>query len=300
MLQNDTFHIRYVYNMQNIKDEIKSMGIDEDSIFVNNNQGTVSVSGTPYQLSQVRKKLAAIDKPVQQCLLIAQLIEVDHGDKLDLGMQYSLPTYSHSGVSAGRTDDLSFKGNWGEKLTFSASANAAKELNKGKVIARPMIITHNGEAATFNMSSSIPIMTSTATSSSTTMTVEYKDVGTIMTVKPLINTIDNKVSLSINAEVSNVVGWVTSGQSTAPQINKKVADTAVTVKNGQSFIIGGLMSAEEIDNLSGIPGLMDIPILGKLFSYHKKSKTYSEIFIMVTPYIVSDDIDPKALLRGVN
>lgn len=300
MLQNDTFHIRYVYNMQNIKDEIKSMGIDEDSIFVNNNQGTVSVSGTPYQLSQVRKRLAAIDKPVQQCLLIAQLIEVDHGDKLDLGMQYSLPTYSHSGVSAGRTDDLSFRGNWGEKLTFSASANAAKELNKGKVIARPMIITHNGEAATFNMSSSIPIMTSTATSSSTTMTVEYKDVGTIMTVKPLINTIDNKVSLSINAEVSNVVGWVTSGQSTAPQVNKKVADTAVTVKNGQSFIIGGLMSAEEIDNLSGIPGLMDIPILGKLFSYHKKSKTYSEIFIMVTPYIVSDDIDPKALLRGVN
>ena len=87
-------------------------------------------------------------------------------------------------------------------------------------------------------------MTSTATSSSTTMTVEYKDVGTIMTVKPLINTIDNKVSLSINAEVSNVVGWVTSGQSTAPQVNKKVADTAVTVKNGQSFIIGGLMSSE--------------------------------------------------------
>lgn len=59
------------------------------------------------------------------------------------------------------------------------------------------------------------------------------------------------------------------------------------------------MNVEELDNLSGIPGLMDIPILGKLFSYHKKSKSYSEIFIMVTPYIVSDDIDPKALLKGV-
>lgn len=298
MMQSETFPVRYVYNMQNIKEEIKSMGIDESCIFVNQNQGTVSVSGTPYQLFQVRKRLNAVDKPVQQCLLIAQLIEVDHGDKIDLGMQYSLPTYSHTGNSSGRTDDSSFKGNWGEKLTFSSSINAAKELNKGKVVARPMIITHNGEAATFNMSSSIPIMTSTSTSSSTTMSVEYKDVGTIMTVKPLINSIDNKISLSINAEVSNVVGWVSSGQSTAPQVNKRVADTAVTVNNGQSFIIGGLMSVEELDNLSGIPGLMDIPILGKLFSYHKKSKTYSEVFIMVTPYIVSDDIDPKALLRG--
>ena len=298
MMQSETFPVRYVYNMQNIKEEIKSMGIDESCIFVNQNQGTVSVSGTPYQLFQVRKRLNAVDKPVQQCLLIAQLIEVDHGDKIDLGMQYSLPTYSHTGNSSGRTDDSSFKGNWGEKLTFSSSINAAKELNKGKVVARPMIITHNGEAATFNMSSSIPIMTSTSTSSSTTMSVEYKDVGTIMTVKPLINSIDNKISLSINAEVSNVVGWVSSGQSTAPQVNKRVTDTAVTVNNGQSFIIGGLMSVEELDNLSGIPGLMDIPILGKLFSYHKKSKTYSEVFIMVTPYIVSDDIDPKALLRG--
>lgn len=300
MIQNDTFHIRYVYNMQNIKDEIKSMGIDEANIFVNQNQGTVSVSGTPYQLSQVRKRLEAIDKPVQQCLLIAQLIEVDHGDKLDLGMQYSLPTYSHTGTSSGKTDDSSFKGDWAEKLTFSSSVTAAKELNKGRVVARPMIIAHNGEAAKFNMSSSIPIMTSTATSSSTTMSVEYKDVGTIMTVKPLINTIDNKISLSINAEVSNVVGWISSGQSTAPQVSKKFADTSVTVKNGQSFIIGGLMSVEELDNLSGIPGLMDIPILGKLFSYHKKSKSYSEIFIMVTPYIVSDDIDPKSLLRGID
>lgn len=292
MMQSETFNVRYVYNLQNLKEEIKSMGIDEGSIFVNQNQGTVSVTGTPYQLSQVSKRLNSIDRPVQQCLLIAQLIEVDHGDSLDLGMSYSLPTYSH-------TSGDTFNGKFAEKLTFSASMDAAKAMNKGHVIARPMIITHNGEEAQFNMSSSVPVMTSTATTASTSVTVEYKDVGTIMKVKPLINTRDNQISLSINTEVSNIVGWVNQGQSTAPQINKRVADTSVTVKAGQSFVIGGLMNVEELDNLSGIPGLMDIPILGKLFSYHKKSKSYSEIFIMVTPYIVSDDIDPQALLKGV-
>ena len=57
------------------------------------------------------------------------------------------------------------------------------------------------------------------------------------------------------------------------------------------------MSVSELDNLSGIPGLMDLPILGALFRYHSKSKTYAEIYIMLTPYIVTEDIDPSALLR---
>ena len=57
------------------------------------------------------------------------------------------------------------------------------------------------------------------------------------------------------------------------------------------------MSTNELDNLSGIPGLMDLPILGNLFKYHSYSKDYTEVFIMVTPYIVTDDIDPKVILK---
>ena len=57
------------------------------------------------------------------------------------------------------------------------------------------------------------------------------------------------------------------------------------------------MSAKDLDNLSGIPGLMDLPILGELFKYHSHSKSYAEVYIMITPYIVTDDINPKELLR---
>lgn len=101
----------------------------------------------------------------------------------------------------------------------------------------------------------------------------------------------------VSTEVSNITKWIKSGNVSAPQIATRKADTIAHVKSGESFVIGGLMSMSDLDNLSGIPGLMDLPILGSLFRYHSKSREYTEVFIMLTPYIVSDDIDPAALLR---
>ena len=84
-----------------------------------------------------------------------------------------------------------------------------------------------------------------------------------------------------------------------PQIAKRQATTSTHLRSGQSFVIGGLMSAAELDNLSGIPILMDLPILGSLFRFHSKQKSYAEVYIMITPYIVTDDIDPAAIMRKV-
>jgi type II secretory pathway component GspD/PulD (secretin) len=105
--------------------------------------------------------------------------------------------------------------------------------------------------------------------------------------------------MKVDAEISNISKWVTSGQTTAPQIASRHATTSAHLHSGQSFVIGGLMSVNELDNLSGIPGLMDLPFLGKLFSYHSVSKSYGEVYIMITPYIVTDNIDPKDILRKV-
>ena len=140
-------------------------------------------------------------------------------------------------------------------------------------------------------------MTSTSTTASTEITVDYKDVGTKLAITPAIDESSGEITMKIKAEVSNIVKWVTTGLTTAPEIATRQATTSAHLRSGQSFVIGGLMSVTELDNLSGIPGLMDLPILGALFRYHSKSKSYAEVYIMLTPYIVSDDIDPSALLR---
>lgn len=299
MLQSKVLNVHYLSDLEKLTSDLKSIGLDESNIYANSETRTISVTGTPYQIKQVERRLSAIDKPVSQCLVLAQLIEINHGDNLDLGMQYSLPTYAHTATTSGRTDDAAFKGNWLEKLTFSASVNASKSLSKGKVVSRPMIMVMNGQEGEVNFGEQVPILTSNTTSSSTSVTFEYKDVGTNLVITPSIDELTGTISMKIKAEINNITAWTSSGQNKAPQISTRKATTSAQLKSGQSFVIGGLMSVKDLDNLSGIPGLMELPILGELFKFHTHSKEYAEIYIMVTPYIVSDDIDPKSLLRKV-
>lgn len=299
MLQSKIIPVHYLSDMDKVTEELKSLGLENDNIYANTETRSVSVSGTPYQVSAAVRHLKEIDRPVSQCLVLAQLIEINHGDKLDLGMQYSLPTYSHSGTNSGRTDDASFRGNWLEKLTFSANVTASKALSKGKVVSRPMIMVMNGQEGVVNFGEQVPILSSTTTAASTSVTAEYKDVGTNLTITPSIDEMTGSIAMKISAEISSITSWINRGETSAPQISTRKATTSAHLKSGQSFVIGGLMSVKELDNLSGIPGLMNLPILGELFKFHSHTKDYSEVYIMITPYIVSDDIDPKALLRQV-
>ena len=298
MLQSKVIPLNYISG-EMAAAEAKAVGIDEERIFANSETGTISVTGTSYAVNQLERRLKTLDHPISQCLVLAQIIEISHGKSLDLGLTYSLPTYSHVGTADGYTASDAFRGNWLQKLTFGASAKASKELSKGHVVARPMTLMLNGQEGKVNFSDRVPIMSRTATTTSTDITVTYEDVGTLLTITPNINEKTGEVRMKIDVEVSNIAAWKTYSGVQAPQIAKRQATTSAHLKSGQSFVIGGLMTAAELDNLSGIPLLMDLPILGKLFSYHSRSKTYSEVYIMITPYIVTEDIDPTAIMRKV-
>lgn len=295
MMQSKVFSVKYA-NKDLLSKEFQSIGIDASKIYANPETGTISVTGTPYQLTEVQQRLDALDHPVAQCLLLAQLIEIDHGKDLDLGLTYTLPTYSHSASTSGSTTDT-LHGNWIEKLTFAANSTANKSLSKGKVIARPMVMSLNGQKGVVDFGDRVPVLTRSDTGSYNTLTVTYEDVGTKLEMTPIINEASGDITLNVSTEVSNITGWVSSGDTKAPQMATRKAMTSAHVKSGQSFVIGGLMSAKDLDNLSGIPGLMDLPILGKLFSYHSHSKDYAEVYIMITPFIVTDDLDPQDLYR---
>lgn len=299
MMQSKVFPVHHAFDLEKLSKELQALGIAETNIYANSEQRTVSVTGTPYQLKQVEQRLSSVDRPISQCLVVAQLIELQHGRDNNLGFQYSLPTYSHSAEtnSSGDSSSSSLKGPWLDKLTFSGSVTANRELSKGKVVARPMVMMLNGQEGMVNFGEQVPVMSTTSTSSSTEISVDYKDVGTKLTITPSINEEDGEITLKINTEVSNITKYITQWQTSAPQISTRQATTSAHLRSGQSFVIGGLMSAKDLDNLSGIPGLMNLPILGELFKYHSHSKSYAEVYIMITPYIVTDDINPKELLR---
>lgn len=292
MMQNKVFNVHYA-NRELIQKEFESLGIEEKNIYVNQEQNTVSVTGTPYQISRAEQRLSSIDKPVKQILLLAQLVEISHGKSLNLGMSYNFPTYEHAAGD-------SLHGKFLQKLAFSASMDANRVLEKGHVLARPMVMMHNGQESSIVMGERVPVLTSTTTTASTSVSFEYQDIGNNLKVTPFVNDYTNEVILKLNLEVSNISRWSKQGNVQAPQISTRKADTTVTLKNGESFVIGGLMTKNEIDNLRGIPGLMNLPILGQLFKYHTKSTSYSEVFIMITPYIVTEGMDPQRLMKTGN
>lgn len=294
MLQSQRFSVQHA-NKEMVKEELKALNIDEKNIYVNPEYNSVSVTGTPYQLAMAQKRILEMDKPVSQCLIVAQLIEISRGKSLDLGMKYALPTYSHSADHSPEANAL--KGNFINKLTFSSSAQASRSLSKGKVVARPMVMTLNGQEALISMGDKVPVLSSTSTNVSTEVTVEYQDIGSKLKVVPVLNKITGEITLSVDTEISNIAKWITQGNVSAPQISSRKATTSAHLRSGQSLCIGGLMTTSELDNLSGIPGLMNLPILGELFKHHSTTKESSEIFIMITPYIVDGNLDAQAILK---
>ena len=92
MMQSKVFPVHHAFDLEKLSKELQALGIAETNIYANSEQRTVSVTGTPYQLKQVEQRLSSVDRPISQCLVVAQLIELQHGRDNNLGFQYSLPT----------------------------------------------------------------------------------------------------------------------------------------------------------------------------------------------------------------
>ena len=117
-------------------------------------------------------------------------------------------------------------------------------------------------------------------------------------VIPVANEENDEITLNVQAKVSSISKWLTIGNISAPQISSREAKTIAHLHSGETMVIGGLMNSSDMDNLSGIPGLMNLPILGNLFKFHSKSHNDSEIVITVTPYLVKGDMDVRTILRN--
>ena len=158
-MQSKVFPVHHAFDLDKLSKELQALGIAETNIYANSEQRTVSVTGTPYQLKQVEQRLSSVDRPISQCLVVAQLIELQHGRDNNLGFQYSLPTYSHSAATnSADSSSSSLKGPWLDKLTFSGSVTANRELSKGKVVARPMVMMLNGQEGMVNFGEQVPVM----------------------------------------------------------------------------------------------------------------------------------------------
>lgn len=290
MPSSQRFLIRYA-DEDKIKSELTALGIAESGIVVNKSLGTITVTGNSLQLNQAEKLIKSADKQAPQVAIIAQLIETTHTKDLEAGFNYTMPSYTHN------IDDPLSHQNWGTKMVFGVTSSLNEAISRGKVLSRPVLATENGQEATVFMGDRVPIPQQTTSDGSTSITFDYQDVGNTLKITPKIDKKSGIVSLNIDAQIKNITKYIQQGGMQAPQIASREAQTLVHLKSGQTFVIGGLMSQENLDTISGIPLLKDLPILGEIFKYHKKNKSNTEVFISITPYILNDGDTPDDVLK---
>ncbi|MDE2489443.1 MAG: type IV pilus secretin PilQ, partial [Elusimicrobia bacterium] len=172
---------------------------------------------------------------------------------------------------------------------LNATITAAASEGKAKVLSDPKITTLNNQPANINVTTQIPYVTSNVASTGVqTQTVTYATTGIQLTVTPSINA-DGRILLQVNPNVSQPsVTASGSTQTGAPAIDSRNASTTVLVRDGETIVIGGLISDSLQDTISKVPLLGDIPILGWLFKKKTKTRTRNELLIFVTTKILPD------------
>lgn len=161
---------------------------------------------------------------------------------------------------------------------YAAQLNALISDGKANILARPNITTIQGNEAVINIGSEVPVPTISTTDSTTTTSLEYREAGIILKCTPRVNE-DGIITVKVHTEVSSPL-YVEDMK--AYRFQKRSADTIVRLRDGETMVIGGLIGSDEAKQMSKIPFLGDIPVLGNLFKHVQKSKSDTEVMIFLT------------------
>jgi len=266
------------------------------------------VTAATKNFDRIKEILADLDRPVPQVLIKVLIAEVTHEDTLDLGAEFSylnLNAAKTSGTSAGTDFGLAALTNGFNirvlESEVAAAIHALAGIGKLDVLSRPYILASDNQEADIMVGQEVPFITrSQLTDTGQTInTIEYDDIGIILSVTPHINP-DGLVIMDVYPEISALTGQTVpiSPGVNAPVFARRAAQSRVAIRNGQTIVIGGLMEDRNTDHVDKVPILGDIPWIGALFQHVTKDKTKTELLIFLTPHVARVPDDLKAMSEG--
>lgn len=253
------------------------------------------ITGTSAQHQEVMKVLATLDIRIPQVVIQVHAIEVSGSVLRELGLLGGLGNdlLSPPGVqSFGRIVVDSAQNrialNLVDATLMFLRLQALISEDKARILTAPRVAVLDGNKATINLGDKVPIFTVTTQQGVTTTTVSFVDVGVKMEVTPRVN-IEGLITMAIKPEVNSIAAMVTGpGGVQAPRVATRSADTTLAVKDGQTLVLGGLISREERESVIRIPLLGDIPVIGELFRFRSVDRRETEVIFLITPAILKD------------
>lgn len=260
----------------------------------------------------IESTLQKLDQPQLQVAIDATIAEVTLNDELAYGVQFYLTsknlglkpdrgsllnTQSLAGTAANAFINRAFPGfNFlvGAEQQPNAILDALHVVTGVKVLSTPSVVVVNNQVATLQVGDVVPVSTGSATVLTTNNTVvntiDYRNTGVILRVSPRIN-VNGNVRLDVEQEISNVVPSNSPNTQLTPTVSERRVKSSISVANGQTVLLAGLISEQQNLNRNGIPGLDSIPGFGDAFSHQDNTVTRTELIIFIRPQIIRDSLD---------
>ena len=272
-------------------------------VYIDEKRNLVVIRDSQDNVDMAEKLVRAHDQAEPEVMLALDVIEIQRSKLNELGIALpnqvdfgvgnpltvkQLKTLNSSGINVGFGG---LTGTPGPGVVGSVKmTDTDSDIN---MLANPRIRVRNGDKAKIHIGDRLPVVTTTtsAVSSFVGQTVNYLDVGLLLDVEPRVM-LEGDVSVKINLEVSsakqdpNNVGLYDVGTRTAT--------TVLTLHDGETQLLAGLIRKDESDTTSQVPGIANIPILGRLFSDVTKSRGKTEIVLAITPHIIHNLVRPSA------
>ncbi|GAC1310390.1 MAG: hypothetical protein NVSMB21_18210 [Vulcanimicrobiaceae bacterium] len=253
-----------------------------EQIAIDRRLNAIVLSGTTAEVAAFKALIEKIDLPLSSVVLETEIVELTNSAAKDAGIDYT--------SGGGPLSALTYK--IGSLATGQGSGGLQAAIfdqvshGRGRIVAKPRIVALNGTAASILTGDSLPILTNIVVSgvNAIQQQVQYVNVGVNLQIQPRISS-DGYVTSHLFSEVSSVTAF----SQGYPQISQRQASTSATVKDGESFVIGGLLKESEISNMSKIPILGDLPVLGTFFRVRHDSSQATNLYIIVTPHIVASN-----------
>lgn len=279
-------------------------GFGEGRLAVDDSGNRIVFTGSADDFMDLRSLLVALDTPRPQVLVEVTVAEVTLTDETRAGLEWFFTNSMSNGVLAGGTKGGLGLGTGGLSLKFTgvdvqAQFNAFASNNQVNILSRPRLVARSGDEARIQVGTDVPIITSRANSPTSTggssdilQTIQYRQTGVILRIKPVIYG-DGRVDLQITQEVSSQQPNSNAAIGSPLILNRSVT-TRLSLDEGATAVIGGLIDDSYTKGNSGIPFLKDIPLVGAPFRVDSFSAGKTELVILVTPHILRDGDDIAA------
>jgi len=267
--------------------------------FVDERSSMLMLRETPETIQIAERLMALYDAAEPEVTLELEVLEISSNRLTELGVKFpdtiGLTPLSAPGASGHTLSSLREINSDRIGVTVPGLLlNLRREVGDFETLANPRVRIKNREKAKVLIGTKVPVVTTTATTGFIAENVAYLDVGLKLDLEPVVAA-DDDVSIKVALEVSSLSNQIkTSNGTLAYQIGTRSASTVLRLRDGETQVLAGLVSREERSSASRVPGLGDVPVLGRLFSSQLDNGSRTELVLAITPRVVRNIRRPDA------